>query len=438
MMTLELLKEKLSTEKARGLLSKLYGQDSEIIEKQVNRYMQAVLRYYQIFPQDGEKGFYLLSTPGRTEIGGNHTDHNAGRVLAAGVSLDAIAVATASSNNVITVYSEGYSKPFVVELDSLAPKKEEEGTTAAIIRGIAGRIKELGYQIGGLNAYITSDVLSGSGLSSSACIEVLLGNIINHLYNNGKIDEILLAKIGQYAENLYFNKPCGLMDQIACATGGFVTIDFKDFNNPIVRKINFDFTVQNYSLLVINTGGSHADLTEDYASVPREMKAVASALGRKVCRELSAKDVIQNIARLRTQVGDRAILRAMHFFAEDQRVVQQVEALEKGDFAEFLRLVNESGNSSWKWLQNCFTTNNPHEQGITLALSVTESFLKNARTGEGACRVHGGGFAGTVLVFMPNDLLEDYVGLVEGIFGKGSATVLSIRPYGTLCINSLI
>lgn len=438
MMTLELLKEKLSTEKARDLLSKLYGHDSRIIEKQVNRYMQAVARYYQLFPQDVEKGFYLFSTPGRTEIGGNHTDHNAGRVLAAGVSLDAIAVATASPDNVITVYSEGYPKPFVVELDSLAPRKEEEGSTAAIIRGIASRMKQLGYEIGGFNAYITSDVLGGSGLSSSACIEVLFGNIINHLYNDGKIDEILLAKIGQYAENVYFNKPCGLMDQIACAIGGFVTIDFKDFNNPVVRKINFDFVAQNYSLLVINTGGNHADLTDDYASVPREMKAVASALGRKVCRELLLEDVIQNISKLRAQVGDRAILRAMHFFAEDQRVVQQVEALEKGDFAEFLRLVNESGNSSWKWLQNCFTTKNPHEQGITLALSVTESFLKNTGTGKGACRVHGGGFAGTVLVFMPNELLGDYIGLIEGIFGEGSVTVLSIRPYGTLCIDSLI
>jgi galactokinase len=433
MMTLELLKEKLSTDKGRTLLAKLYGQAPEIIEKQINRYVQAVVRYRQFFPHESQKGFYMFSTPGRTEIGGNHTDHNAGRVLAAGVSLDAIAVATPAPDDVIRVYSEGYPEPFVVELDSLAPRKEEEGTTSALIRGIASRMRELGYRIGGFNAYITSDVLGGSGLSSSACIEVLLGNIINHLYNDGKIDEILLAKIGQYAENVYFNKPCGLMDQIACAVGGFVTIDFKDFDNPVVRKIDFDFAAQNYSLLVINTGGSHADLTDDYASVPREMKAVASALGKKVCRELTMEEVIQNIPKLRAQVGDRAILRAMHFLAEDQRVVQQVEALERGDFAGFLRLVNESGDSSWKWLQNCYTTKNPHEQGITLALSVTENFLKGS--GKGACRVHGGGFAGTVLVFMPNELLDEYVGLMEGIFGKGSVTVLSIRPYGTLCIN---
>jgi len=357
-------------------------------------------------------------------------------VLAAGVSLDAIAVAAPSRDKVIRVYSEGYPEPFVVELDSLAPRKEEEGTTLALIRGIAKRVGELGYRIGGFDAYITSDVLGGSGLSSSACIEVLLGNIINHLYNEGRIDEILLAKIGQYAENVYFNKPCGLMDQIACAVGGFVTIDFKDFDNPIVRKIEFDFTAQNYSLLVINTGGSHADLTDDYASIPREMKAVAGALGKKVCREITMEEVIKNIPGLRKQLGDRAILRAMHFLAEDERVVRQVEALERGDFEGFLRLVNESGNSSWKWLQNCFTNKDPNEQGITLALSVTENFLKN--TGKGACRVHGGGFAGTVLVFMPNELLNGYVELIESIFGEGSVTVLSIRPYGTLCVNSNI
>jgi len=433
MMTLELLKEKLSGEKSRALLAKLYGQAPEIIEKQVERYIQAVENFYRIFTQQGSSGFYVLSTPGRTEIGGNHTDHNAGRVLAAGVSLDAIAVAAPSRDKVIRVYSEGYPEPFVVELDSLAPRKEEEGTTLALIRGIAKRMGELGYRIGGFDAYITSDVLGGSGLSSSACIEVLLGNIINHLYNEGRIDEILLAKIGQYAENVYFNKPCGLMDQIACAVGGFVTIDFKDFDNPIVRKIEFDFTAQNYSLLVINTGGSHADLTDDYASIPREMKAVAGALGKKVCREITMEEVIKNIPGLRKQLGDRAILRAMHFLAEDERVVRQVEALERGDFEGFLRLVNESGNSSWKWLQNCFTNKDPNEQGITLALSVTENFLKN--TGKGACRVHGGGFAGTVLVFMPNELLNGYVELIESIFGEGSVTVLSIRPYGTLCVN---
>jgi galactokinase len=434
MITLELLKDKLTCRRVKDLFSQLYGEDQQFIDKQVERYIKAAKRYYDLFPRSSEKGLHLFSTPGRTEIGGNHTDHNAGRVLAAGVSLDAIAVATTTSDDIITVYSEGYPQPFVVELDWLSPKKEEEGTTTAIIRGIASRIKELGYKIGGFNAYITSNVLGGSGLSSSACIEILLATILNYLYNDGKIEEVLLAKIGQYAENQYFNKPCGLMDQIACAVGGFVTIDFKSFDNPVVRKIDFDFAPQNYVLLVVDTGGNHADLTQDYASVPQEMKSVAKALGGRVCREFTMEDVIGNIPSLREQVGDRAILRAMHFFADDKRVVQQVKALEKGDFKEFLKLVNESGNSSWKWLQNCFTTKNPYEQGITLALAVTENFLK--ASGEGACRVHGGGFAGTIQIFMPNQLLQDYIRLMEGVFGKGSVTVLSIRPYGTLYVNS--
>jgi len=435
-MTLDLLRERLSGEKARDLFSKLYGQDPQIVEKQVHRYIQATVRFCELFPRYDNQELYVFSTPGRTEIGGNHTDHNAGRVLAAGVSLDAIAVVTGSSDNVITVYSEGYPEPFTVRLDNLSPVKEEEGTTNALIRGIASRIKELGYKIGGFNAYITSDVLGGSGLSSSACIEVLLGNIINHLYNEGKIDGILLARIGQYAENVYFNKPCGLMDQIACAIGGFVTIDFKDSGNPLVKKIDFDFLSQNYSLLVVNTGGNHADLTDDYAAVPAEMKSVANALGKTVCREISMDELIENIPWLRDKVGDRAILRAMHFLGDDQRVVHQVEALEKGDFNEFLKLVNQSGNSSWKLLQNCFTTKNPQEQGITLALGLTEEFLK--KTGKGACRVHGGGFAGTILVFMPNELLKEYIALIEKVFGSDAVTVLSIRSYGTLCINQLI
>ncbi|NLO83330.1 MAG: galactokinase [Clostridiales bacterium] len=435
-MTLNLLRQRLRGPKAGDLLSKLYGSDSQMAEKQITRYIQATVRFCELFPQHINEEFFIFSTPGRTEIGGNHTDHNAGRVLAAGISLDAIAVVTRSQDSVITVYSEGYPEPFIVGLENLHPVPEEEGTTAALIRGIAGRIKESGYEIGGFNAYITSDVLGGSGLSSSACIEILLGTIMNHLYNEGKIDEILLAKIGQYAENVYFNKPCGLMDQIACAMGGLVAIDFKDFDNPIVKKIDFDFASQNYSLLVVNTGGSHADLTDDYAAVPAEMKSVAKALGKTVCREISMADLLRNIPRLRQEVGDRAILRAMHFLGEDQRVVQQVEALEKGDFNKFLKLVNESGNSSWKRLQNCFTTKNPHEQGVTLTLSLTEDFLKGA--GKGACRVHGGGFAGTILVFMPNELLKEYVELIEKVHGSDCVTVLTIRSYGTLCINTLI
>lgn len=298
---------------------------------------------------------------------------------------------------------------------------------------MAARFKELGYNIGGFNSYISSDVLGGSGLSSSASIEVLLGTIINYLFNDGQIDVKLLAKIGQYAENVYFGKPSGLMDQMACAVGGFVTIDFKDSENPIVRKVDFDFESQDYSLLVVDTGGNHADLTEDYASIPTEMKAIAKALGGQVCRDITMDEVIENMPRLRKEVNDRAVLRAMHFLNEDHRVTQQVKALEEGNFKEFLCLINDSGNSSWKWLQNCFTTHNPLEQGITLALALTEDFIH--KNGEGACRVHGGGFAGTIQVFLPKEKVEAYVNEIEPIFGEGSVSVLNIRPYGAIKVD---
>ena len=312
-------------------------------------------------------------------------------------------------------------------------KSRKRETTFALIRGIAARFKDLGYNIGGFNAYISSDVLGGSGLSSSACIEVLLGTILNYLYNNGQIDVQQLAMIGQYAENVYFGKPSGLMDQMACAVGGFVTIDFKDPKKPVVRKIDFDFESQNYSLLVVDTGGSHADLTADYASIPNEMKAVAQVLGAQVCRELTKEQVIENIPLIRQKVSDRAILRALHFLNENGRVTKQVKALEEGNFEEFLTLVKDSGNSSWKWLQNCYTTHNPLEQGITLALALTEDFIDSI--GKGACRVHGGGFAGTIQVFLPTDKVKEYIEEIEPILGEGTVTVLNIRPVGAIKVD---
>lgn len=432
MSLLQHIKEKLSSEPVVKLFRELYGREETAIEHQMERYMGLVSKYIDTFQEPEQGSVQIFSTPGRTEVGGNHTDHNHGRVLAAGINLDSIAVASPTSNSIVTVYSEGYPEPFMVDLNELDVKEDEKETTYALIRGIAARLKELGYKIGGFNAYITSDVLPGSGLSSSASIEVLLGTIFNHLYNEGKIEAQLLAMIGQYAENVYFGKPSGLMDQMACAVGGFVAIDFKEPGKPIVKKVDFDFAAQGYSLLVVDTGGSHADLTEDYASIPMEMKAVANTLGAEVCRELSMEQLIANIPMLREKVNDRAILRAMHFLAEDNRVVEQVKALEQNDFQRFLDLVTSSGNSSWKWLQNCFTTHNPGEQGITLALAVTENFL--ARKGKGACRVHGGGFAGTIQVFMPLEYVDEYVSLIESIFGDKAVTLLSIRPYGTIRI----
>lgn len=414
------------------LFAKLYGHDEKIIEHQKNRYREILAKFKELFPQStGEIQFF--STPGRTEVGGNHTDHNHGRVLAAGVNLDAVAVAAKTDDSVITVYSKGYEGAFVVDINDLEIKEQEKETTFALIRGIAARFKDLGYNIGGFNAYISSDVLGGSGLSSSACIEVLLGTILNYLYNNGQIDVQQLAMIGQYAENVYFGKPSGLMDQMACAVGGFVTIDFKDPKKPVVRKIDFDFESQNYSLLVVDTGGSHADLTADYASIPNEMKAVAQVLGAQVCRELTKEQVIENIPLIREKVNDRAILRALHFLKENQRVTKQVKALEEGNFEEFLTLVKDSGNSSWKWLQNCYTTHNPLEQGITLALALTEDFIDSI--GKGVCRVHGGGFAGTIQVFLPTDKVKEYIREIEPILGEGAVTVLNIRPVGTIKVD---
>ena len=423
-------------ERTVSVFEKLYGKESRELDRQLERYRASICKFNTLFG-DSDREIQIFSTPGRTEIGGNHTDHNLGRVLAGGVNLDSIAVARSKDESIINCYSKGYEKPFIVELDILEPIEAEQGTTTALMRGIAARFVELGYNIGGFDAYIDSEVLPGSGLSSSASIEVLLGTILSYLYNDGKVPPELLAKIGQYAENEFFGKPCGLMDQMACAIGGFVAIDFEDVDNPIVEKIDFDIESQGYDLIVVDTGGNHSDLTEDYAAVPREMKSVAQAMGGSVCREFSMKELIENIPILRERVGDRAILRGMHFFAEDNRVVNQVAALKEGNFSYFLRLIDESGSSSWRWLQNCYATHNPEEQGITLGLALTELFIEE-NGGKGACRVHGGGFAGTMQVFLPAQLTSSYAERIEAIFGKGAVTVLGIRQLGTVSVTSML
>jgi galactokinase len=425
----------LEGSKTRELFYQLYGRDEAAIAAQISRYKDLIRKYQEHFP-DAQDNIQLFSTSGRTEVGGNHTDHNAGRVLAAAVNFDTIGAAERTEDNKIILYSEGYPDVFEVDLSNLKPVAEERETTTALIRGTAARFHELGHSIGGFRAYISSSVARGSGLSSSASIEVLLGTILNALYNDGKLDQPLLAQIGQYAENVYFGKPCGLMDQMACSVGGFITIDFKDSEKPVIRKVDFDLAAHGYHMLVVDTGGNHADLTQDYADVPQEMKGVAEALGKKVCRELSVQDVLKNIPALREKAGDRAILRALHFFADDQRVVEQAKALEEDRFHDFLHLVNESGSSSWRLLQNCYSNQNPQEQGVTLALAVTEHFIKEK--GEGACRVHGGGFAGTIQAYIPDSHLREYVELMEGILGEKAVTVLSIRPHGTLHLNSLL
>lgn len=390
---------------------------------------------YELYAEKfGEpESFYLFSTPGRTEIGGNHTDHNHGCVLAGSVNLDSAAVVVPTGDNNVNICSVGYPVMFSVDINDTEPKADEKETTSSLIRGIAARFKELGYNVGGFNAYVSSTVKRGSGLSSSASIEVLIGKIFSRLYNaQNELAPVELAKIGQYAENVYFGKPCGLMDQTACAVGGVISIDFRDTKNPVVEQVQLDIAKLGYCLAVVDTGGNHADLTEDYASVPKEMKAVAATFGKEVLRDVTIADIIKNAAAIRAELGDRAILRAIHFINDNNRVPKQIECIKSGDFDEFLCLVTESGDSSWEYLQNCMTTKNPSEQGITLALALTREYCKGFKA---ASRVHGGGFAGTIQAFIPVEEFDGYKNAMESVFGKNCVTKLSIRSIGTTCIE---
>ena len=403
-------------------LKNLYGNDAEVLQKQVMRYAYVLNTFKETYNSDQATVF---SSPGRSEIGGNHTDHNHGRVLAGAVNLDNIAAAAANNSGIIRILSIGYPA-FEVDLSDLNPDKNEFYTSASLVRGICARLKELGFSIGGFDAVIDGGVPKGSGLSSSASFEVLIGTIISELFNEGKLDPITNAIIGQYAENNFFGKPCGLMDQTACAVGGFITIDFEDPSKPIVKKLDFDFTTTGFALVITDTGGNHADLNDEYASLPVEMKSVAKELNASVLREVSLEKIVKAIPALRDKTGDRAILRAYHFQGDNQRVVRQVEALERNDFQAFLQMVIESGYSSYMYNQNIFPVNNVREQGVSLALALSEMVLK----GKGAWRVHGGGFAGTIQAFVPQELLPAYISTLEHVFGEGSCRKLFIRNTG--------
>jgi galactokinase len=400
----------------------LYGANEEVLKKQALRYNNLIEKFKTAF---GPKDILFFSSPGRTEIGGNHTDHNYGRVLAGAVDLDNIAVAAKNNTNIVRIESLGYPK-FEVDLTNLSPDKNEYFTSVSLVRGISAKMKELGFQIGGFDCCIDGGVPVGSGLSSSASFEVLIGAIISHLFNKGKLEAVQNAIIGQYAENVFFGKPCGLMDQTACAVGGLVTIDFKDPSNPIVKKVNFDFISTGFALVITDTGGNHADLNDEYASLPNDMKAVAAELGAKVLRQVSLEQVLDITPKIREKVGDRAILRAIHFQGDNQRVVNQVAALERNDFKAFLGMVIDSGFSSYMYNQNIYPVNNVKEQGVSLALALSDLVLK----GQGAWRVHGGGFAGTIQAFVPQKLLEKYISTLEHVFGKGSCHKLFIRKKG--------
>ncbi len=397
----------------------LYGES----EKAKVRYFEAACEFEKIYPQSND--IRIFSAPGRTEIGGNHTDHQHGSVLAGGVDMDVIAIVSLSGDNNVRIKSKGYDMDTIV-LSELEKNDKEIGRAAALIRGVCYKFTEMGISLQGFNAYTTSNVLKGSGLSSSAAFEVLVGNIINGMFAENKISPIEIAKIGQFAERDYFGKPCGLLDQMASSLGGFTYADFHNPADPITEKIDLDIKKFGYTLCVVDTGGNHANLTQDYADITIECRQISNALGVEFLRDADQDKFYGSIAALRKEFGDRAILRAIHFFNEHNRVLAQRDALKEGRFEDFLKLVNASGQSSYDYLQNLYSTSAIKEQGLSLAIALTKLFLGD----KGACRVHGGGFAGTIQCYIPDEMLNDYKKYIEASFGEGSCSVLSIRPVG--------
>lgn len=420
----------LESEKSRKLMTALYGEAA--VDANIERYQNLVKSFQKKF---AEEDVTLFSSPGRTEISGNHTDHNHGKVLAGSINLDCVGVAAKNNSSKVHIISETFNQSFIIDLNDLSPSDKKAGTID-LVKGLLQGFKESGYEVGGFNAYITSNVISAAGVSSSASFEMLLCSILNTFFNEGRMDTVAYAHIGKYSENVYWDKASGLLDQMACAVGGLITIDFLEPASPVVEKIDFDFSSQNHSLIIVNTGKGHADLSADYSSVPIEMKKVAEFFGKEVCAEITEEEVIGHLAEVREYAGDRSVLRALHFFEENKRVEAEVKALKEGRFSDFLSNITASGNSSWKWLQNCFTNSNYQEQGITVTLALTELFI--AEKQKGACRVHGGGFAGVIMAMLPNELVDEYIGYIEGCTGKGSAFRMGIRPYGAICVNEYI
>ena len=416
---------KLATEAVRKQFRFLYGEDEQIVKGQEERYAALIRRHAELFGD--REDVQLVSAPGRTEIGGNHTDHNRGRVLAASVNLDALCAASPREDMKVRFYSEGYA-PIETDLTDLSPNPGENGTQA-LIRGVAAGMQQEGYRIGGFDAAVTSTVAGGSGLSSSAALEVMLTGVLDALYNRFDMPYVLRAQISKQAENIYFGKPSGLLDQMASAAGGLVTVDFRDTDHPEVEAISYDFAKKGYALVVVATGGSHENLTDHYAAIPTEMKQVAECFGQPVLRGLTAEQLTDSAAMLRGRVSDRAILRAFHFIREDERVPEQVKALKEDRIDDFLKLINDSGRSSYMYLQNIYA--DPADQSLSLALCMAEEMLRD----RGAWRIHGGGFAGTTLNFVPLDLVERFTETMNNAFGKNACSVLNIRPVGVARID---
>lgn len=419
------LKQALAGTTLDSRFCEIYG--SAALETQKARYLHAVEEFEKLYGADREAALY--SVAGRSELSGNHTDHNHGCVIAASIDLDIIAVASPSAGSVIRVKSEGFPEDVVDFGVYNAPNPARYEKSDSLIAGmVAGFLKE-GLAVGGFDAYTTSNVLKGSGISSSAAFEDMIGNILNYVYNDGKVSNVEIAKLAQYAESRFFGKPCGLMDQMACAVGGIIAIDFRDPSAPVIEQTDFDLSAAGYNLCIVNTGGNHADLTGDYASVPAEMKSVAAYFGKEVLRDTDENAVLAAIPALREKVGDRAILRALHFFAENRRVAAQKAALKAGDLDTFLANVIASGRSSFCYLQNVYTTKNVSEQGLSLALCLAERVLSGKRA---AWRVHGGGFAGTIQAFVPTEDVAEFRAVMDAAFGEGRCMVLRVRPEGAL------
>ena len=421
-MNISAVKKSINEGAIDSTLTYVYGEAA--LAHQKKRYLDAIDAFEAIY---GDRDISLYTVAGRSELSGNHTDHNHGCVIAASIDLDVIAVASKRNDNTVRIKSEGFSDDTIDLTTYTTPREDDFGTSGSIIAGMAAGFIKNGHAVGGFDAYCTSNVLKGSGLSSSAAFEDMVGNILNYSYNDGKIDNVEIAMIAQYAENVFFGKPCGLMDQVACAVGGIVAIDFADPKAPVIDKVDFDMSANGYNLCIVNTGGNHADLTDDYAAVPAEMKSVAKLFGKDVLRGISADELIANAAKIRAEVGDRALLRALHFVSENDRVSEQKTALLGGDLDTYFENVIASGRSSYCYLQNVYTTKNVFEQGLSLALCVSEKFLADKRA---AWRVHGGGFAGTIQCYVPMQYVGEYRTLMDGIFGDGSCIVLRIRPVG--------
>ena len=414
------LKELLKNKKLDDRFDKIYGGDKNSIEEAYLRLSSVLEHFQKIEKSDNAR---IFSASGRTELSGNHTDHNNGNVLTASINLDKLALVSKREDNKIIVYTDGIDNPDSIDINNLEIDKKEFGKSTALIRGVCAGLINSGYKIGGFTAFLNNKVLMGSGLSSSASFESLICEILNALYNDDKIEKTKIALIGQFAENIYFGKPCGLMDQMGCSVGGIISIDFKNPKSPQIEKVEYDFEKSGYALMIVDAKGDHSSLTGEYAAIREEMNAIAKYFSKEVCRDITKEELISNVPKIREKIGDRAILRAYHFITENERVINQINALKNNDIKKYLNLMNESGLSSFMYLQNCFSITSSKNMGVALALTLTKDFLN----GDGACRVHGGGFAGTIQSLIPLNRVEEYTKLMNSIFGEKSAIKIKVR-----------